>query len=404
MAASMVLAAAMGLFMIAGATGVPHLSGIVWSRGAGAASTAGPIPATHVVRRLDVMGSLSSDPLNGFFWSPHGLSWSPDGRLFAATPDTGGRQAWIWTRDGTLVHQITRDGHYSATYPGQNIAFVDGDSRILVPPGSGAPGAAMSLYDLATGALLHDIAGPLPDDPEARRNAAATIVPSPDQTMVAVLYAIFDRKPVGIYSTQSWQRVASLNDGADLRLNPPMSLAFSPDSRRLAIGRANGSVIIYDVRTYKVVREIDAFTQRLHLAPATSVCFSPDGDYLAVGGWAVGSVNIPPPGKTLQDNIMTPIIQPYPLQVFRVADGKSVASAPGQKTPIRDVKWNRQGQLIAFIGADDLPRLWSPFDPALPRIIPGLSKSHDLAFSPDGSILAVSQHFQISFVAIGDQR
>lgn len=392
------LAVVMALFLVAGAAALRRPSDITRSRNA-----TGPIPSTHVIRRLDVMSDRASDPLGGFFVGPHGLSWSPDGRLLAATPDIGDGQAWIWTVDGTLVHQIKRGGHYPAVYQQQNIAFVDGDSKILLPPGSDAPNTAMSLYELKTGALLRDIPGPWAEDPRVRRNAAVTIVPSPDQTLVAVLHSTFEPQPVGLYSTRTWQLLASLHDGDGQRFNPPISLAFSPDGRRLAVGKQNGSVIIYDTNTDEVVRKIDAYTQPLHHAPVASLSFSPDGSYIAIGGRSGGAVNIPPPGKTLADNIMTPIIQPYPLQVFRVADGKSVASAPGQSPRVRDVKWSPRGQLIAFIGGDSLTRLWGPFGPTAPQIIPNVGKSFDLAFSPDGLILAVSQHFRIDFVAITNQ-
>ncbi|HEU4354033.1 MAG TPA: BTAD domain-containing putative transcriptional regulator [Actinomycetota bacterium] len=59
------------------------------------------------------------------------------------------------------------------------------------------------------------------------------------------------------------------------------TIAFSPDGRLLASGGWDGIAHVWDVRTGKLVRELN-----LGLAGAFSLDFSPDGRILAVGGWS----------------------------------------------------------------------------------------------------------------------
>lgn len=54
------------------------------------------------------------------------------------------------------------------------------------------------------------------------------------------------------------------------------SLAFSPDSRLAAIGRADGVISIVDVEAMQVIAELDA-----HNSSVDHLAFSQDGVYLA---------------------------------------------------------------------------------------------------------------------------
>ena len=56
------------------------------------------------------------------------------------------------------------------------------------------------------------------------------------------------------------------------------SIAFSPDSRLLGIGRADTTVCIVDLSTGRQIHRIEG-----HLAQVYSVAFSPDGRFLATG-------------------------------------------------------------------------------------------------------------------------
>jgi eukaryotic-like serine/threonine-protein kinase len=151
-------------------------------------------------------------------------------------------------------------------------------------------------------------------------------------------------------------------------------LAFSPDSRLLAIPSADNEIRVWDVPTNRVVLIL-----RGHGARVLAVAFSPDGRRLA---------------STSADRT---------VRVWDLAtpDGLPAADAPLVRTPtlplvghtdsVIGVTFSPDGSLLASAGNDKLVKVWNAATGELLCDLPGQSIPNpyvSLAFSPDGRRLA----------------
>lgn len=108
------------------------------------------------------------------------------------------------------------------------------------------------------------------------------------------------------------------------------TLAWSPDSQRLAAGDGNGGVYMWQAQTGTLLRTLGE--QRL---PVFAVAWSPDGRYLAA---AVGRT----------------------VLVWEVATGKQVYQFAGHAGGVLTVAWSPKGQYIASGGMDQTVQIWQP--------------------------------------------
>ena len=147
---------------------------------------------------------------------------------------------------------------------------------------------------------------------------------------------------------------------------PLSSFAFSPDSRYLALDRANGEIEIRDLVT-NAVRTVTPPVSEPH--PLTFFAFSPDSRYLATNV-------LPALGKT------------QPTTIWQLDPWRLVATYPGELKSTGLFLFTPDGRsLILKIGESAVR--WN----FLPRSEPEQPTGHadeawSLAFSPDGSILA----------------
>ncbi len=146
------------------------------------------------------------------------------------------------------------------------------------------------------------------------------------------------------------------------------SLSISPDGKQIATGGTAGYAWENSVPIYLFDRASGQIVRRFTGLPnaTQSIRFSADGKYLAVG--LAGNDG---------------------LRVIRVADGVQVAADKEYNADCVDVTFRDDGWL-ATSGLDGMVRLYSPdFKLAIRQKTTGGTHPHGLAFSPDGSKLAV---------------
>jgi WD40 repeat protein/serine/threonine protein kinase len=168
-----------------------------------------------------------------------------------------------------------------------------------------------------------------------------------------------------IWDPQTGQVLHTLERQTVLVRNPTVSglcrgLAYSPDSRYLALARHDGAVEVWDATRGQSLRAVQG-----HKGPAWQVAFSPDSRTLASGGedrsvrlWDAAS------GKVLK------VFEEHPAAVKGVAfrpDGRSVVAACEDGT----VKvWDRDTgrQTFSFHGELDATRYTAWFSPDARRL------------------------------------
>ena len=181
-----------------------------------------------------------------------------------------------------------------------------------------------------------------------------------------------------------------------------LSLAFSPDSKRIASAAADGTIRLWDSANGKSLKIL-----RRHQGAVNAVAYSPDGRWLASAGhdgmvrlweeksgairteWrgpgnAILALTFSPDGRWLaaagRDRV---------IQLWSVASGQLAHTYPGHHGDVLGLAFAPDGRTLASAGADRSVRLWNVGgvrDPA------GLSiyrtEVQALAFSPDGRWLA----------------
>lgn len=175
----------------------------------------------------------------------------------------------------------------------------------------------------------------------------------------------------------------------------PTALAASRDGRLIAAGTASGKVFVYDASAGDLLHTLDAHTNGvLSLAWGRKLLASAGQDGHA-GLWdcTAGSAVAALPGKSgwVQHLAWTP-------------DGKRLASAGGRTARLWDERgaqlqeftapaginglgWNAVGGLLAAAAGSEVP-VWRAVDGKLDRTLKWASTLLNLAWSPDGKIIA----------------
>ncbi len=148
--------------------------------------------------------------------------------------------------------------------------------------------------------------------------------------------------------------------GPDQEPNIVTAVASSPNGRLIATAQGDRTVLIRDLATTSVVRQISG-----HNDLVSSVAFSADGTTLATGSYD------------------------HDVKTWDVATGKETHTFKGHSNWVMSVAFSPDGKTLASAGYDKTVRLWNVAKGNLLRELKGHTASvRAVAFSGDGTLLA----------------
>jgi WD40 repeat protein len=305
----------------------------------------------------------------------HGLAFSPNGTYLASTSEDNWVRVWE-TRslgDGKSAVPLRFPGYFIQKRL-VNVAFSP-DERFLA---SGSEENTVKVWDVTTGQEVHTLRG---------RHT---------EPVFSVAFSCDGRR----LASKGWDgRVIVWDLTTDQPAFPPLgqgdgqasiawSMAFSPDSRRLAVGGGhhNGTVTLYDALTGQVVHTLHGPTERI-----ACVTFTPDGRRLVSAS----------DDKT--------------IRIWDTETGEELLTLHGHTNLVGRVLFDARGWRLASSSEDGFVRIWdgTPLDESVNSHVQTLRTDagivYNVAFSRDSRWLAagggqVGQPGEVKVWDIADSR
>ncbi len=290
--------------------------------------------------------------LSGHTECVNAVAFSPNGKALA----TAGSDCLL-----KLWDVATGKETFSVKHPlnATSVAFSPDGKLLAVGSGSyvqdkahhgGHPVSEIVIHDSATGKTLHELR--LPDDDDGLVSSVAF---SPNGKLLAAGHS---DSLATIWDTTTWKQKFAI-DGPVGNVN---TVAFSPDSRELAVVSSN-QIVLIDPTTGEPTRSLKGCK-----GSVMCVAFSPDGRRVAAG---------------CDDDTIV---------LWERKTGAVTATLTGHSSFVEGVAFSPDSKTLASASWDKTVRLWNPASGTCRQTLPMPGQEvigvTSVAFSPDGRLLA----------------